>query len=137
MKLRNWGSVMGLTMLFALASPLRAAQDHDHHDDHGRHDHDHFDDHDRDAARHWYHDHHDYFHHDEGRYWHREWEPNIHEGFVLTPDMRRAYRPVPVELYREFPPPPPGYRYVVLGDHIVLIDRGYRIHDVLHFELNF
>jgi hypothetical protein len=26
---------------------------------------------------------------------------------------------------------------VVIGDHVCLIDRGYRIHDVLHFELNF
>jgi hypothetical protein len=25
----------------------------------------------------------------------------------------------------------------VIGDHVCLIDRGYRIHDVLHFELNF
>ncbi len=73
----------------------------------------------------------------EGRYWHREWEPEIHEGFVFTPDMRRAIRPVPRDLLVRLGPPPPGYRYVLIGDHVCLIDRGYQIHDVLHFELNF
>jgi hypothetical protein len=26
---------------------------------------------------------------------------------------------------------------IVIGDHVCLIDRDYRIHDVLHFEMNF
>ena len=60
--------------------------------------HDHFDDHDRQVARDWYHTHPDAFRHDEGVYWHREWEPNIREGFVLTPDMRAGIRPVPHDL---------------------------------------
>jgi hypothetical protein len=59
------------------------------------------------------------------------------EGFVLTPEMRRAFRPGPPDLYRQFPPPPAGYCYVVIGDHVCLVNRSYRIHDVLHFELNF
>jgi hypothetical protein len=25
----------------------------------------------------------------------------------------------------------------MIGDHVCLIDRDYRIHDVLHFEMNF
>jgi hypothetical protein len=25
----------------------------------------------------------------------------------------------------------------MIGDHVCLVDRDYRIHDVLHFELNF
>ena len=149
MKTGRWIAAMGLTIVFGLASgpttfasksPTARAQDRDrddHNRDRDRHDHDRFDDHDREMARDWYRDHHDAFHRDEGRYWHNDWEPNIREGFVLTPDMRRAYRPVPPGLMRQFPPPPPGYRYVVLGDHVVLIDRGYRVHDVLHFELNF
>ncbi len=51
--------------------------------------------------------------------------------------MRHAIRPVPHDLYIRLAPPPPGYRYVMIGDHVVLVDRSYRIHDVLHFELNF
>ena len=136
MKKRQWLSACSVIALMAFFGAARVqAQDHDH--DHGREMHDHFDDHDRAAARDWYRDHHDYVRHDEGRYWHHEWEPNIHEGFVLTPEMRRGIRPVPVELYRGFAPAPPGYRYVFIGGHVVLVDRGYRIHDVLHFEMNF
>ena len=99
--------------------------------------HDRFDDHDRQAARSWYKDHHDAFRQEEGRNWQADWEPNIREGFVLTPDMRAAIQPAPVDLVAQFGPAPDGYRYVVIGDHVVLIDRDYRIHDVLHFELNF
>jgi hypothetical protein len=99
--------------------------------------HDHFDDHDRQAARGWYKNHHDAFTREEGRNWHQDWEPNLREGFVLTPDMRAAIQPVPADLVAQFGPAPDGYRYVVIGDHVCLIDRDYRIHDVLHFELNF
>jgi len=123
--------------------------DRDHHDrdhdrdnnyrdhDRDRHEHNRFDDHDRDGARDWYHHHHDAFRVREGRYWHREWGPEIHEGFVFTPDMRRAIRPVPHDLLIRLGPPPPGYRYVLIGDRVCLIDQGYRVHDVLNFELNF
>ena len=130
MNIGRWLGVAGLAVVFAAASGARLYA-HDHHD------HDRFDDHDRRSAHNWYDHHHDYFHHDEGRYSHREWEGNIHEGFVLTPDMRVAIRPAPLELVRAWGPAPPGWRYVVIGDHVCLIDRGYRIHDVLHFELNF
>ena len=139
--MKNRRFMAAATLLFSLflGSTLLQAQDHDDRDHHDmdHHDHDRFDDHDRQGARDWYRDHHDYVRHDEGRYWHRKWEPNIHEGFVFTPEMRRAFRPVPHDLYVRLAPPPPGYRYVFIGDHLVLIDRGYRIHDVLHFELNF
>jgi hypothetical protein len=29
------------------------------------------------------------------------------------------------------------YRYVFIGGHACLIDSRYRVHDVIHFELNF
>lgn len=157
MKLRKWvsGATTLLLSLF-LGVTLASAQDHDdrdHHDhdqgyhdrDHhdrdrdryDRHDHDRFDDHDRQAAHEWYEHHHRDFRDHEGRYWHREWEPEIREGFIFTPDMRAAIRPVPRGLYRELAPPPPGYRYVIIGDHICLIDNDYRIRDAFHLELNF
>lgn len=150
MKLRRWVSgATTLVLSLFLGVTLANAQDHDdrdHHDhdqgyrgDHDRdhHDHDRFDDHDRGQARDWYQHHHDAFRVKEGRYWHREWEPDIREGFVFTPEMRRGFRPVPHDLLVRLGPAPPGYRYVVIGDHVCLIDDGYRIHDVLHFELNF
>jgi hypothetical protein len=129
MRSRRWLGV-GLSVLLGIGMGTTAARAQEHHD------HDRFDDHDRAAAHDWYKDHHDAFHHDEGRYWHSAWEPNIHEGFVLTPEMRRAWRPVPHELLVRLGPCPPGYRYVVIGDHVVLVDSGWRIHDVLHLELN-
>ena len=144
MKSRRWFVVAAaFCVSFSLGAPrlTRAQDDRDHHDDHrddrDHHDHDRFDDHDRAGARDWYHDHHDYFRHDEGRYWHSEWEPNIREGFVFDHNMRRAVRPVPPELLVRLGPVPRGYRYVVIGDHVVLVDGGWRIHDVLHFEANF
>ena len=140
MKTRRWvAAATTLLLTLFLGVTLAQAQDRDRdrqdQGDRDHHDHDRFDDHDRAAARDWYAHHHDYFRHDEGRYWHREWEPNIREGFILNREMRGAIRPVPRDL--RLPYPPPGYRYVVIGDHICLIDRDYRIHDVLHFELNF
>ena len=154
MKLRKWvsGATTLLLSLF-LGVTLANAQDHDDRDHHDRdqgyhdrdhhdrdrdhHDHDRFDDHDRQAAHDWYEHHRRDFRDREGRYWHREWEPEIREGFIFTPDMRAAIRPVPRGLYRELVPPPPGYRYVLIGDHICLIDSDYRIQDAFHLELNF
>jgi len=130
MKSRGWIAVaLSLLLGLSLGTTFAGAQEH--------HDHDRFDDHDRAGARDWYRDHHEYFRHDEGRYWHHEWEGNIHEGFVFTPDMRRGIRPVPRELPVRLGPVPRGYRYVVIGDHVVLVDDGWRVHDVLHFEANF
>src|SRR5580698_6903067 len=134
MEMKNrWFVAAGPILFFTLSLGTPVVRAQDHHDD--RQMHDHFDDHDRQAARDWYHSNPHVFRHDEGRYWHHEWEPNIHEGFVLTPDMRAGIRPLPHDLYVRFGPPPPGYRYVIIRDHVVLVDRGYRIHDVLHFEL--
>ena len=130
MRDRSWIAV-ALSLLLGLSVGTTVVRAQEHHD------HDRFDDHDRAAAHDWYHDHHTYFRHDEGRYWHSEWEPNIHEGFVFTPEMRRAFRPVPHELLVRLGPAPHGWRYVVIGDHVCLIDADWRIHDVLHFELNF
>ena len=143
-KSSRFAIVAGVFVSLALGPPnVRAQYDRDHHDDHrddhrdDRDHHDRFNDHDREQARDWYAHHHDAFHHTEGRYWHREWEPNIHEGYVFTPDMRRGWRPVPRDLLVRLGPVPRGYRYVVIGDHVVLVDDGWRIHDVLHFEVNF
>jgi hypothetical protein len=125
---------VALSALVGLSIGTTVVRAQDHHDDH--HGHDRFDDHDRHEARDWYDHHHEYFHHDEGRYWHHEWEGNIHEGFVFTPEMRRGYRPVPHDLLVRLGPAPRGYRYVIIGDHVVLVDGGWRIHDVLHFDVN-
>lgn len=108
-------------------------RDQDHHDqDHSR-----FDDHDRQESRDWYNQHRNHLPpglRDRDRL-PPQYESRIREGYVLDRNMRRMVHPVPADYYRRLPPPPRGYRYVFLGGHTVLIDGGYRVHDVIHFEL--
>jgi Tfp pilus assembly protein PilP len=68
--------------------------------------------------------------------WNNDYENRLQPGYVLDPDMRRMSRPAPIEMVRGFGPAPRGYRYVVIGGHVVLIDNGYRVHDAIHFEVN-
>jgi hypothetical protein len=98
--------------------------------------HDHFDNRDRQVASDWYKSHPEGFKNEEGADWHAAWEPNLHSGFVLTSDMRAAIHRVPAALETQFGPAPDGYRFVVIGDHVLLIDNDFRIHDVLHLEID-
>jgi len=68
--------------------------------------------------------------------WNNDYENRLQPGYVLDPDMRRMSRPAPDEMTRGMGRPPHGYRYVVIGGHVVLIDSGYRVHDAIHFEVN-
>jgi hypothetical protein len=70
-------------------------------------------------------------------HWNADYENRLQPGYLLDEDMRRMSRPAPYEMTRGFGPAPRGYRYVVIGGHVVLIDDGYRVHDTIHFELNF
>ena len=156
MKVRLWmsGSALFLLALTGVAVQAQDRGQDQEHRDQGRHDQDHhdqyrddqrgqdhsrFDDHDRQASRDWYNEHHD----------RRpmglrdrdqlapEYESRLREGYVLDRNMRRRIYSVPDGYYRRLPPPPRGYRYIFIGGHAVLIDNGYRVHDVIHFELNF
>jgi hypothetical protein len=97
-----------------------------------------FNDHDRQVANNWY-----YHERRNPRPGFRdsdrlrpEYEARLQPGYVIDPEMRRwAYAP-PVELVRGFTPAPPGYRYMVIGGHLVLVDVGYRVADVFRLEIN-
>jgi Ni/Co efflux regulator RcnB len=136
MKIARW--LLAVPVAAALSFTPGAISAQEHHDrDRDRHER--FDDHDKQAARDWYRDHHD--NHDRGfrdQDRHRDWdESRFREGYVIDRDMRRyAYAP-PAALVRGFAPPPRGWRYVVIGGHVVLVDNGWRVHDTIHFELNF
>jgi len=96
-----------------------------------------FNDHDREIARNWY------YHN------RRDLPPGLRDrdrlppgvverlqpGFVLDREMQRNVYPVPVVLVRRFAPVPVGYRYVVFGGHIVLVDAAFRVFDVIRFEI--
>jgi hypothetical protein len=49
---------------------------------------------------------------------------------------QRSY-PAPVALVRTFSPPPPGFRYLVIGGNVVLVDNGYQVQDVIRLQINF
>lgn len=68
--------------------------------------------------------------------WNDDYERRIQPGYVLDDDMRRMTRPAPEDMIRGMGRPPRGYRYVVIGGHVVLIDSGYRVHDAIHLEIN-
>jgi hypothetical protein len=109
-------------------------KDHDDDDDRRGYG---FADHDRDAMRGWY----------AGNY--RHLPPGLAKRDRLPPGLEnqlviRAAFPaalvahiavVPVDLERQLPPPPPDCERVVVGGHIVLMNRRTKIVlDIFHFE---
>jgi len=95
-----------------------------------------FEDRDRQAAHGWYNQHRDRPGFRDRDRLAPEYESWLQEGYRLDWGMRRMARPIPYDLMRRLPPPPPGYRYVVIGGHIVMVDSWSRVHDVIHPELN-
>ena len=69
--------------------------------------------------------------------WNNDYENRLQPGYVLDKDMRRMLRPVPNDLMRGLGRAPRGYRYVIIGGHVVLIDNGYRVHDAIRFNIRF
>jgi len=129
-----------------------AKHDHDDHDrgdddnhghGHGRgHEKDHgrrgYSDHDRDEMRGWYRE--NYQHLPPGLAKHDRLPPGLERQLVvrgtLPPGLRKKMVRCPDDLERRLPPPPPDYEHVVVGVHIVLLNRRtYLIADVFHFEI--
>ncbi|HKQ88651.1 MAG TPA: hypothetical protein VJS43_17980 [Candidatus Acidoferrales bacterium] len=53
----------------------------------------------------------------------------------LPPGLEKKIEPVPVELVRELPPPPPDCKHVIIGGHLVLLNtKTFVVVDVFHFE---
>ena len=132
------GAVTLLTLALPCVGGSAFAQDHDRDRDRD-HDRPRFEDRDRQAARGWYTERHGHLPpglRDRDRL--PPWlESRLQVGIVLDRDMRHRIRPVPEELLERLPPCPRHYRYVIIGDHICLIDDGFHVSDVIHFELNF
>ncbi|HET9178706.1 MAG TPA: hypothetical protein VFQ24_10165 [Terriglobia bacterium] len=142
------------------AQPYRPYDQHDHghgHDKdkdkdwkhHGKHEH-----HDNGLHRGWDHDragHYRFYdndrrgfvayvreHNDE--HWFRGPAPRgvvVGYGYVVEPRYRAYCHPVPVVMLEELPPPPPSYRYFILGENVVLVDNGYRVQDFISLNFNF
>jgi hypothetical protein len=67
----------------------------------------------------------------------RGWDSRIRPGYRIGPDMWRYYRPVPYDLARTLPLPPPGYRYILLGNRLVLVDSYDTVRDGFTFSFSF
>lgn len=57
-------------------------------------------------------------------------QARLRSGERLDPELRKQMHPVPADLARRYGPAPRGYRYVVIGGNVVLIDDGYQVHDL-------
>jgi Ni/Co efflux regulator RcnB len=131
----------------ALGCSQAFAQDEGH--DHGRghereefredHERDHFyADHDREAMHGWYVDHRDHL--PPGLRDRDRLPPGLERQLIvrgtLPPGLRAKMYPCPEELERRLPPPPPDCAHVVVGGHVVLLNRvNFQIVDIFHFEL--
>jgi Ni/Co efflux regulator RcnB len=64
-------------------------------------------------------------------------QARLRRGQRLDPTLRREMHSLPPDLYRQYGPAPRGYRYVIIGGNIVMIDDGYQVQDVFTLTLNF
>jgi len=129
------------TVLFALPS-LALAEGHGH----GKHDRDdddrdrhYYSDHDRDYMRGWYHEHDGGEHLPPGLAKRDQLPPGLERQLrvrgTLPPGLRKKMMPCPDEFERRLPPPPPGCAHVLIGGHVVLVNRSsYVVLDIFHFE---
>ena len=147
MKLRNW---MQLWMVAAFMSAsiatsgIALAQGHGNAHGHGKHGDDddqgqHFyKDPDREVIRGWYDEHRDHL--PPGLAKKDQLPPGLEKQLVergtLPPGLRKKIEPCPEDLERRLPPPPPDYEHVVIGGHLVLLNRKtYVVADVFHLEI--
>jgi Ni/Co efflux regulator RcnB len=92
-----------------------------------------FDDHDRQATRTWYDANQQHLPNgfrDRDRL-SAPIEQRFQEGYVIDRSMRGQVHSLPSALLHLLAPAPRSYRYVVIGDQVVLIDSGYRVYDVI------
>jgi len=55
---------------------------------------------------------------------------------TLPPGLQKRLQPCPEDLERRLPPPPPDCAHVLIGGHIVLLNRQTNVVvDIFHFEV--
>jgi hypothetical protein len=141
---RRWWMMACATALLALACGAGMArdqnkEDHDKGENRGqakKHYRQFLED-QRQAAQNYYgqNQNHEVFRHDSR--WNSDYENRLQPGYLLDRDMQRMSRPAPAALILGLGRAPRGYRYIVIGGHLVLADNRYRVHDTIRFEFNF
>ncbi len=62
-------------------------------------------------------------------------EKQLVQRGTLPPDLQKRLQPCPEELERRLPPPPPDCAHVVIGGHLVLLNRRTNVVvDIFHFQ---
>jgi hypothetical protein len=64
-----------------------------------------------------------------------EEEQRIRPGQRLDSGLRQRTHPLPADLSHRYRTPPSGYRYVVIGGRVVLIDGNYQVREVYTVDL--
>jgi len=146
MRPRTWLYVF-VAAVFALASNPALAQGEGHghgrgyekHEERGDEHRDHYySKHDREAMHGWYEEHYDNL--PPGLAKRDRLPPGLEKQLVargtLPPGLQKKIHPCPQDLERQLPPPPPNCAHVLIGGHVVLLNRtNFQIVDVFHFEL--
>ncbi len=141
MKIGKWIAAIAATILLS-SGGIAFAQGKGHgksHDKHGDDDQDAqvYKDHDREVLRGWYDDHRDQL--PPGLARKDRLPPGLEKQLVrrgtLPPGLQKRLQSCPEELERRLPPPPPDCAHVVIGGHLVLLNRKTNIIvDIFHFE---
>lgn len=67
----------------------------------------------------------------------QQYETRLQPGYQFDPYLRQRAYAAPSDLTRSFAPAPRGYRYMVVGGHIVLVDASFRVADVFRLNISF
>jgi len=140
-------AVFALGCAQSFAQEDRRDRDRDREEFHGDHDRDHdrdrdrdhfYGDRERDTMRGWYAAHHDHL--PRGLRDRDHLPPGLERHLVvrgvLPVELRERMYPCPPDLERQLPPPPPDCAHVLIGGHLLLMNRvNFQIVDILHFEL--
>ncbi len=141
MKIGKWIAGIAATVLLYSGS-IALAQGKGHGKSHDKHGDDEqgaqfYKDHDREALRGWYDEHRDQL--PPGLAKKDRLPPGLERQLVrrgtLPPGLEKRLQPCPEELERQLPPPPPDCAHLVIGGHLVLLNRKTNIIvDIFHFE---
>ncbi len=142
MRTTRWVITFGLVG-FLLTSNFALAQGHGNghgkgHDRQGDDDQgEHYKDRDREVIRGWYDEHRSDL--PPGLAKRDQLPPGLEKQLVrrgtLPPGLQKKLQPCPEDLERRLPPPPPDCAHVLIGGHIVLLNRRTNlVVDIFHFE---
>jgi Ni/Co efflux regulator RcnB len=111
---------------------------HEKHDEDDDRDEHYYNDHDRESMRGWYEDHQNNL--PPGLAKRDQLPPGLEKQLVrrgtLPPGLQKRLQPCPENLERRLPPPPPECDHVLVGGHIVLLNRRTNVVvDIVHFEV--